>query len=128
MLIVAVLVTPFTIGLAFAALPQARSRAKVRWRHIARVAMHGVTIPFLALLLATLGSLWSALLDPPIVRVHVLHMLALGGFIAASIVWWMAAVRLYLRMDRPAAVASSAVAIGLLVPLAALAAWYYLGG
>jgi hypothetical protein len=127
-IIVGVLATPVTTAIAFAALPVARRRAKVRPQHVARVAAYGFVVPFAVLLLAMAGSTWSAVQTPPIVRLHLLHLAALLLLVAGTFTWWFAAVGRYLRMERAPAVAASATAIGLMVPLAAVgAAWYLLG-
>jgi hypothetical protein len=121
-----VLATPLTTAIAFGALPVARRRARVQPQHIARVALYGYVVPFAVLLVAAAGSTWSALLHPPIVRPHVLHAVALLFLGVATLAWWFAAVRGYLRMERSLAVAASATSIGLMIPLAAVAAAWYL--
>jgi hypothetical protein len=127
-LIVGVLVTPATTALAFGVLPVTRSRNRVRWRHIARVAVYGSVVPFATLLVAGAASTWSALLTPPIVRLNALHVAAVLVLTVATPTWWFAAVRRYLRIERALAVSASASAIGLLLPLAAVAAaWHLLG-
>jgi hypothetical protein len=125
---VVVLVTPATTGIGFAALPVARRRAKVHLHHITRVAMYGAIVPFAILTVAVAASTWSALLDPPIVRLHFLHVVASVLLPFATLLWWHAAARRYLRMERPLAVAASATSIGLLVPLAVVGAASYLLG
>ncbi|MHC4909241.1 MAG: hypothetical protein ACYTF9_05930 [Planctomycetota bacterium] len=124
----AVLIVPFTTAIAFAALPVARRRAKVRPRHIARVAAYGFIVSLVALLLAVAGSTWSALLHPPIVRPNALHALAVVVLVLGAIVWWHAAAERYLRMERPLVVAVGVAIIGLMIPLAILGvAWYLFG-
>ncbi|MHC4429923.1 MAG: hypothetical protein ACYS0D_15185 [Planctomycetota bacterium] len=122
------LATPATTAIAFAALPVARRRAKVQSRHITRVAIYGAIVPFAVLTVALMASTWSALLDPPIVRLHFLHIVAAVSLPAATLLWWQAAVRRYLRMERPLAIAVCATSIGLLAPLAVIGAAFYLIG
>jgi hypothetical protein len=125
--IVGILATPLTTAIAFGALPVARRRSRVQPQHVARIALYGFVVAFAVLLVAAAGSTWSALLHPPIVRLHVLHVAALVLLVVGTLIWWFAAVRSYLRMERPLAVAASATSIGLMVPLAAVAgAWYLL--
>jgi hypothetical protein len=117
--IVGVLITPLTTAIAFAVLPVARRRARVQLQHIGRVASYGFVVSFAALLVAAAGSTWSALRQPPIVRLHVLHVVAVLFLGVGTLTWWYAAVRSYLRMERSLAVAASATSIGLMIPVAA---------
>ncbi len=120
--------TPLTSALAFAALPWSRRRAKVRARHVARIAMHAMCVPFIALAFGAAGSIWSALLHPPIVRGHALHWLAIVVLVVGTLLWWRAAVDDYLRMEHPWAVAVSASIIGLLAPVSVLGALWVIFG
>ena len=66
------------------------------------------------------------MLHPPIVRPNALHVAAVLLLVVATLTWWYAAVRVYLRVERALAVSASASSIGLLLPLAAVAAAWYL--
>ena len=91
---------------AFVALPIARRRAKVRWRHIARAWVYllvGSSIAAMTVGLVGIGAV------PTLAVVAV-----------ALLVLWHAAVSMYLRMERPLAVALSVTLIGLLVALLAV--------
>jgi hypothetical protein len=122
------LLTPLTTAIAFAALPIASRRARVRPRHLVRVGTYGVVVPVGGLALAVAGPTWSALLHPPIVETHGLHLAAALLLIVGTFTWWHAAIDRYLRMERAMAVALSVTVIGLLLPLAAVGVgWYLLG-
>jgi hypothetical protein len=125
-IIVGILATPLTTAIAFGALPVTRRRARVRPQHIARIALYGSVVPLAALLVAVVASTWSAVLHPPIVRPNALHVAAMLLLVVATLTWWYAAVRDYLRVERALAVSASASSIGLLLPLAAVAAAWYL--
>ncbi|MHC5113911.1 MAG: hypothetical protein ACYTGP_05730 [Planctomycetota bacterium] len=123
--LVTVMCTPLTTALAFAALPWSRRRAKVRARHIVRIALHGTVVAWAAISLAAAGSVWSACLTPPVVRLHWLHLLAAVVLLLGTLLWWRAAVDDYLRMEHPWAVAVSTTLIGLLAPLAIAGVFTY---
>lgn len=99
----------------FRLLPQTRRKAKVRWRHIIRVALYSAPFVIAPLLCAILGNVyrhwagwshdmlfwrlvWIAFLLTPLVLV----------------VWWWAAARRYLHMPHALGVAVCAVATSFL--------------
>ena len=85
--------------LLFALLPVTRRRAKVRWRHIARVWLYGLAIP-IGFVLAVYTSISIALfIDRGVTRwqdtFEPLVWLAPVPFLLA---WWYSAIRFHLRL------------------------------
>jgi hypothetical protein len=102
-------------ALAFAVLPQSRRRAKVRARHIVRVAFHGLLVPIVVLGVAGIAAVLPVLRGaepPPWVAVLTLGLMTVG-----TLAWWQAASLRYLRMEHSWAVATATTVIGLLAPI-----------
>jgi len=108
---------------AFAVLPVARRRAKVRWRHIGRITAYtpGLFLPLFAMFLIGEAA-WLAhrgysmppeigdWLTSPRAAWLVTGSLVVGGLLTAA--WWTAAASRYLRMERPLLVGLSVTALG----------------
>lgn len=104
------------IAVAFAALPISRRRAQVRRRHVVRALIYGTTllVPAASLVLAGHVTFVSApWLGTP--RGTIARLLVAAGpalLFGGSLVWWLAAVRRYLRMEHHWAIALSVWTIG----------------
>ena len=117
-------------GLAFAALPISRRRAKVRWRHIVRVTAYGLAllapIAFLGILDMGLNSPYWGWTSPMGELATLMLRIASVMLLPMAFLWWLIAVRRYLKMEHAWAVSISVLSIGVLTPLALLAALYLL--
>ncbi|MHC4990758.1 MAG: hypothetical protein ACYTGC_07230 [Planctomycetota bacterium] len=105
-------------GLAFAALPISRRRAKVRARHVARVVVYAATLYLPVAVMAVVAEAWSYTWVTPTGRL--MSVLAAGTFVAllpATFLWWLMAIWRYLRMEHPWLVAISVTIIGWLAPV-----------
>jgi hypothetical protein len=124
---------PITTGLAFAALPISRRRAKVRALHIGRgmIYAYALIIPLLAF-----SPLYRALTLSPSDALDILPrllvmladvvMLLIWLTLPAYVVFWWACAALYLRMQHAWAVALSVTIVGALAPISiAGAIWYW---
>lgn len=101
----------------FVALPIVRRRAKVRWSHIHRAAVYALGIvPIIAVTCWLLDSISASRFraSPWHIADRFIHgeVALLPLFL---LVWWWAASRQYLRLDRPVAVALSVAVVGTLV-------------
>ncbi len=107
----------FSVGIGFAAfavLPVARARAKVRWRHIVRASVIVLfSIPFAVTFGGMAIRASSSLLGLSGYEQNIL-LIDIRAFVAAMItvslwllLWWHAIAHWYLRMTRPWAVAAS---------------------
>jgi hypothetical protein len=104
---------------AFLALPIARRRAKVRWRHILRCAAIG-SLSLLALVPAacwglsgpqTSGRSWRQILEWICFVEPRFALTAAAIGVWLGLLWWPLCGR-YLRMEKPLAVAASVAALG----------------
>ncbi len=107
------------IPAAFAVLPVSRKRAKVRWRHLVRLALYGSVFVVLPIAYAMIGltrlvsddlSVWRFERDMGMIAAVIVPIVLL--------VFWSFAVRNHLRMDHPWATAGAAVAMAYLAALA----------
>jgi hypothetical protein len=98
---------------AFAVLPYARRRAKLRWTHVLRGgAVLAWTAPFLALLTGVVGFLLVVAVDDPANPAPMLF--AAATLWLAETLLWHATVTRHFRMQSPLAVAMSVSTIGVL--------------
>lgn len=105
------------IALVFLALPITRRRCKVRMEHVWRIAALGVAIWAPALMLFAFTEPASMLSTPWPRAGSLTDLLIKGGTVltsALSFLWWVLAVRWYLRMTHAFWVAILACAAGLL--------------
>ncbi|MHC5023942.1 MAG: hypothetical protein ACYTGG_08520 [Planctomycetota bacterium] len=95
-----ILVFPLTLVL----LPVSRRRAKVRWRHIARVTVYGMAIPVMIILAgAVVTGTWLLVGRGPWEWFSL--TLARFGPVLMLVCWWAAAVGRYLKIPHGLAVA-----------------------
>lgn len=106
------------LPLCFVCLPVSRRRAKVRWRHLARIALYGLFIPatiifadLLCIMLAPLSAATGNAAGP------LIYFLTGYLTMAAVVVWWAAAIGRFLRMPHAWWVAILLSAIAALLPL-----------
>ena len=92
--------------LAFVLLPISRRRAKVRWGHLARVTCYGMVIPA-AIVTCMLGciAVGYAYSDARDASIGLAHALGRYGMVLCILVWWVAAIRCYLRIPHGWAIA-----------------------
>ncbi len=100
---------------AFASLPIARRRAKVRWAHLARALAYLLTTTPIVAFLIGFGPPVSWGSDGAAVLLFVTSLVL--------VVFWEATARTYLRMEHPVPVALSVAAIGVLVMCVTLVFW-----
>lgn len=123
-----VLMGQIVCGLAFAALPISRRRAKVRWRHIFRVTAYSLAFLFPVAFVVVIGQL----LETTIYFYQWYRPFYLTGMVLAAsamlvtstLFWWVTAARRYLRMEHHWAVGLSVVGIGIFAPLGLVSALY----
>ncbi|UCD76646.1 MAG: hypothetical protein JSV91_06915 [Phycisphaerales bacterium] len=119
-----------TCGLAFAALPISRRRAKVRWRHVFRVTAYGLALvlpaAFLGILDRGLNSPYWATPDSMGEIAIIMNRIASALLPLMVFLWWLIAIRRYLRMEHAWAVSLSVLFIGALAPLALVGMLYLL--
>lgn len=107
---------------AFALLPIARRRARVRWSHLLRAGIYGLVtlwpLPTALLVVAAgqmlTGAFRSPLLERTFYADALVHWTRVALLLQALtwFLWWHAVTRHYLRMERPAAVAASVTLVG----------------
>ena len=108
------------LPVCFVCLPISRRRAKVRWRHLARIALYGLFIPW-AIVFAMLLCITVALASPRWDGVALgAASLLLFLMIPATVAWWVAAISRYLRMPHAWAVAVLLTVVAVLFPLTAI--------
>jgi len=112
---------------SFVLLPQSRKRAKVQWRHIARIAVYSAYIPFTSILCFVLLYIVGALAIIVGLSEDLIASVVIWGGMSVwlmLIVWWAVAIKRYLKMPHGIAIAVllsilnflvMATAIGLLV-------------
>lgn len=105
----------------FAALPQSRLKAKVKWSHIMRIALYGTAIPCVLFILFAMQVLAQVLLEDfgyfgmNFVGVFIgLYLLAVLPWLVA---WWSFATGRYLQMDHPWGVGAAFVTMAILAIL-----------
>lgn len=139
------LAIPMTCTLMFAALPVSRKRDKVRSRHIARVGLYscGLSIALACGLglwqgldswrISTAGVLATSPSNYPLIGVMrgttsivtLFNGVMWWAFVPATIIFWWAAAKHYLRMQHALAVGFSVAFVGMLAPVAVAGfAWY----
>lgn len=105
----------------FLVLPIARRRAKVRWAQIARCTAY-LALGCLPLAMVLLRTLFGGRRSPygryELLRGTEDDLVVLVPMIALLTLWWHAAAKRYLRMERPFAVAASVATIGTLAAAA----------
>jgi hypothetical protein len=118
-------------AIAFLALPISRRRAKVQWRHIARVGVYGLSlaaamtcIAFVTFLTGHMDAGGGAgsivrLVNDVLTAIFPFAMLALAP---AHVVWWSLATSRYLKMPHAWGVGFAVVLIGTLAAVLILAA------
>jgi hypothetical protein len=99
------------LPLGFAALPTSRRIAKVRWGHIARIALYGISLGLPALCFGIVGlalreSSRNVLGDIGGGLYGIAFVLAVL-FIPLEFIWWRAATERYLQMDHPWAICTA---------------------
>jgi len=104
-------------GLAFLALPVSRRKAKIRWRHIVRIAIYGTVLTIVLANVHTIAVAMTATLTSGHRWVWGASELAPWFFVGHSIVWWCVAASRYLRMEHGWGVGIAAVVIGMMLPL-----------
>lgn len=105
---VSVLTMSLWLGLllpaSFVLLPVSRRRARVRWEHLARVAVYGMIVPAALLAAATVLAGAGLALDSGLL-VRAGQFLLWFGMLPAIVLWWTAAIGRYLRMPHGLGVA-----------------------
>lgn len=104
--LVAGLIPAMGIPLGFIFLPISRKRAKVRWEHVARIALYSVFIPVLTLSLFALAMGAHFSIDVTGERMlGVMRWLSRWPMLVGLNVWWIFAIARYLKMPHGWAIA-----------------------
>ena len=103
------------LPVCFVALPVSRRRARVRWRHLARITVYGVHIPvtvaFAMVICFALALAWPSSADV-LLRIGSLFVLVI--MLPWILIWWVAAIDRHLRMEHAAAVTTAVMLMALL--------------
>jgi hypothetical protein len=102
---------------AFLALPISRKRAKVRWAHVWRVMLYGLSFMILPLLFIKAALILRVCEfggDPIFTKSSLKAAAALSNFVCPVMmgIYWFVAIRRYLRMEQSIAIALSIFLIG----------------
>jgi hypothetical protein len=103
-------------------LPVTRKRAKVRWQHIARIAVYGGFAIFASIYAAIVIGIVDVATRTYCVEVgyEIIPILVVPPIM--STVWWAVAIKRYLHMPRAAAIAILLAFLDLLIVFVTLSA------
>ncbi len=102
------------LPLTFALLPLSRRKSKVRWSHIARVAVYGLYLPLAALWIGMFCAM-LVLVELDAFAVRAMGSAVVLGLPVLTALWWMFAIRHYLRMPHAAFVSAMLMLLTLLL-------------
>jgi hypothetical protein len=127
--LVIVMALPITCGMAFAALPITRKRARVRWQHLRRATVYAFAISTplaICIVLARVAHITQSTFGAEAIAfslVTALIVMASAFPIVCMMYWWHCA-RSHLRLQHPVAAMISILLIGLLASVA-MAYWLW---
>jgi hypothetical protein len=112
----------------FVLLPATIRRVRVRWWHLLRIGMWWVVtvppvlltclaVPFVAAVVPSMLEAWFAFQEPAVSPMAHGHWVTVGGLLAWTSFWWMAACRWYLRLPHARAVVVLLLAIGVMIAI-----------